>query len=215
MTWRGGLAIAAVVLVAACSATPGPHASTYTFNSSDSAVKVDTPQLRAMKAAADIAPCPEAETDKASSAANMPNITLPCLGGGRSVDLASLRGPLLLNFWSQTCAPCRTESPLLQELSTAARGTMRVVGVDFYDPRPSLALGFAKLLGLTYPQVADPDGATRGSLHIAALPTTLLIDAAGHLVYTQVGPVTSAAQLAALVKDHLGVTVTLHDLPRS
>ena len=37
----------------------------------------------------------------------LPTITLPCLGGGTSVDLSTLKGPLVLSLWQAGCAPCR------------------------------------------------------------------------------------------------------------
>ena len=88
--------------------------------------------------------------------------------------LATLRGPLLVNFWAQYCGPCQAESPLLEQLFRSSDGTVAVVGVDFIDPIPGKALLFAKDHGLTYPQVADPAGAAKAPLRIAALPIHLL-----------------------------------------
>jgi thiol-disulfide isomerase/thioredoxin len=193
-------------LASGCS-SPAPRDTTYTFKADDSPVKVDTPALRALKASADIAPCPAVGTTPATAHSELPNATLPCLGGGHSVDLGALRGPLLLNYWAQNCGPCKEESPILQGFSHTANGKVSVIGVDFQDVRPGLALQFAKALGVTYPQLADPDGGTRAALHIAALPITLLIDGSGEIAYTQVGPVKSEADLAALVQEHLGVSV--------
>ncbi len=200
-----------LLTLAACGAS-GPRDVTYTFNPTHSAVKVDTPQLRALKAAAGIAACPSTHAVAGAAAANdqqagLPSITLPCLGGGRDVQLAGLRGPLVLNFWAQTCGSCREESPLLQGLWASAGDRVHVMGVDFFDPIPAYALEFAKEYGLTYPQVADPDAATKADLHIAALPTTLLIDSTGRITYTQIGAIKSAAELRSLVRQHLGVAV--------
>lgn len=114
----------------------------------------------------------------------------------------------MLNFWSQTCGPCRTESPILQQVHEAAGDRVRMVGVDWQDPRPSYAIGFAAELGLTYPQVADPEGATRAPLRITALPVTVLVDARGQIVHTETGPVESVQDLTTLISDHLGVTVS-------
>lgn len=198
----GGLALTA------CSGAT-PHRASYSFDPDDSPVQVDSPELRALKQSAAIQACPVTKVSARVVSGGLPDITLPCLGGGRDVDLAGLRGPLVLNFWSQTCGPCREESPLLQQLSTAGKGKVNVIGVDFYDPRPSYAIAFAEELGLTYPQLADPVAATKAPLHIPGLPITLLVDASGRVAYTQVGAVSSQTELLALVHDHLGVTVTL------
>jgi thiol-disulfide isomerase/thioredoxin len=183
-----------------------PGRSSYTFHPDDSGIKVDTAALRALKASADIAPCPTIEaTDQVDG--GLPGLTLPCLGGGPAVDLAGLRGPLVLNFWAQSCGPCVKESPLLEKLATLGRGRVQVMGVDFLDAQPGLALAFAKQYGLTYPQLADPDQAAKAPLRIQALPYTFFVDADGRLTYTQTGPIHSAQELAELVHDHLGVTV--------
>lgn len=198
--------VAAGLALTACSAAT-PHRASYSFDPDDSLVQVDSPQLRALKRSAAIGACPAPKVGTQPVSGGLPNITLPCLGGGRDVDLADLRGPLVLNFWSQTCGPCREESPLLQGLATAARGRVAVIGIDFYDPRPSYAIAFAKELGLTYPQLADPDAVTKAPLHIPGLPVTLLVSASGRVAYTKIGPISSKAQLAALVREHLGVTL--------
>ncbi|MGH3448335.1 MAG: TlpA family protein disulfide reductase, partial [Nocardioidaceae bacterium] len=163
--------------------------------------------LRAAKDAAGIEPCPRAQADANAQSHGLPEITLPCLGGGRSVDLAGLDGPAVINFWSQTCGPCRAESPRFQQLHEAAGDKLLVLGVDWHDPRPGYAIRFAKQLGLTYPQLADPDGATRAPMHISGLPITVFVDDSGAITYTHYGAVDSVADLTDLVAEHLGLHV--------
>jgi cytochrome c biogenesis protein CcmG/thiol:disulfide interchange protein DsbE len=208
--WRvAGLVLLGLVSTG-CSSS-GASSASYVFKPGTSPVKVDTPALRAEKAAAGIPDCPKAgkQTPTGSSKA-LPDVTLPCLGGGRNVDLARLTGkPTLLNFWSQSCGPCRAESPILQRLHQAARGRLRVVGIDWEDSQPGMAIAFAKELGLTYPQVADPDAATRKPLGISGLPLSLYLDSSGRIVHANYGAVTSAGELTALVSRYLGVDVHL------
>jgi thiol-disulfide isomerase/thioredoxin len=199
--------VALTGLVTGCSDSAEPDNAAYTFQTDDSAIKVDTPELRALKGSAGIAPCPAVAATSAEVEGGLPALTLPCLGGGADVDLAGLRGPLLLNFWAQYCTPCQEESPLLEQLSDAARGQVKVVGVDFTDPLPGRALAFAKDHGLTYPQIADPAAAAKGPLRISGLPFTFFVDSAGRITYTQVGPIRSQSELASLVREHLGVAV--------
>lgn len=208
--WRYNVALAVLVLLtAACTGTSSsPPAEPYRFHARDASVRVDNPQLRKQKAAAGIESCPATQRRSSASARSLPDVTLPCLGGGRDVNLSDLRGtPLVLNFWSQTCGPCRAESPLFQQVHEAAGDRVRVVGINWQDPRPAYAIGFADELGLTYPQLADPDGATRAPMRITALPVTVFVDAHGQIVHTEFGAVDSVEELASLVDDQLGVAV--------
>lgn len=205
---KGAAVVAVALLGAACTTPQASAPQSSFFRPRNAAVRVDTPQLRHLKAAAGIQSCPVSQRHARPVSGGLPDVTLPCLGGGRAVHLAGLRGtPLVLNFWSQTCGPCRQESPILQQVHAAAGDRVAVMGVDWLDPRPSWAIVFADQLGLTYPQVADPEGATRAPLRITTLPRTLFVDAAGHVVYTEFAAVSSAGQLRSLIKNHLGVTV--------
>jgi thiol-disulfide isomerase/thioredoxin len=208
-SWRAAVLAGTVVLATGCSSAATPQAS-YVFTPDHSRVKVDTPQLRAEKAAAGIENCPRSRppTRAVDGAQTMPRITLPCLGGGRSVDLAGLTGtPTVVNFWAQSCGPCRAESPILQRVHEAARGRLRVIGVDWEDSQPGMAIAFARQLGLTYPQLADPDAATRKPLGIAGLPVSVFLDSSGRIVHANYGAVTSAGALTALVSRYLHVDV--------
>ena len=70
-----------------------------------------------MKKAAGIADCPRSDSDVAAVPSGLPDVVLPCLGGGREVRLAGLRGkPMMINVWAQWCGPCREEAPYLAEV---------------------------------------------------------------------------------------------------
>ena len=203
------LAVVGVLALTACGSATIPKAAPYTYDSGKAAVDVDTPALRQAKAAADIQPCPASDQGATQTDKGLPAITLPCLGGGKAVDLAGLTGkPTVLNFWAQTCGPCRQESPLFQRLHEKAPD-VQVIGVDFYDPLPSRAIAFADELGLTYPQVADPEAATRAPLRVSGIPMTIFLAPDGTVRHVEYGAVRSASDLATLVKTHLDVDVDL------
>lgn len=196
------------VLVGLASGCSDASQTSYVFRPDTSPVKVDTPALQARKAAAGIADCPRSDPQATARAGGLPALTLPCLGGGRDVNLAGLSGaPMVVNFWAQSCGPCREESPILQRVHQAAGARVRVVGVDWEDSQPDQAIAFAKALGLTYPQIADPDAATRTPLHIAGLPVSLLVDRSGRVVHAEYGAITSATQLTGLLSEYLNVEV--------
>jgi thiol-disulfide isomerase/thioredoxin len=134
----------------------------------------------------------------------MPDVSLPCLGGGPDIRLADLRGPLVVNVWAQWCGPCRDEAPYLAKL--AKSGKVRMLGIDYADPRPELAVRFATDEGLAYPHLVDQDKAIQSPLKVGGPPLTAFVNQDGVVVFVHRGVLTSQQQLDQLVKDKLGVT---------
>ena len=168
-----------------------------------SKVKVDTPDLRALKAKIGMRDCVPGPGGGA-----LPDLTLQCLGGGTSVNLSSLKGPLVLSLWQAGCTPCRKEMPALQAFDAKYGNRVPVLGVDFTDTYPGSALDEAGKRGVTYPSLADPGGEMQGFdefAKIPGLPTMYFIDAHGKIAYQRSFGVDSADEVADLVREHLGV----------
>jgi thiol-disulfide isomerase/thioredoxin len=195
---RAAVAAVALLVLGGCAEQPDlPAAPT-------SNVDVDTPQLRAQKAEAGIADCPTSK-HRPSAESPLPDETLRCLGGGPSLDLSTLRGPLVINLFAQWCGPCRAELPFYEELHRKGRGTVRVLGIDYLDTQPSAALELAQQTGVTYPLLADPDGNLRADFKIRGLPGLVLVDGGGRVVDVEFRVVRSYAELRALVQERLDV----------
>jgi thiol-disulfide isomerase/thioredoxin len=178
----------ALLVLTACSPT-APQTSR---------VQVDTPALRALKQQAGIEPCAN------GSATNgpLPKITVQCLGGGQAVDLSTLKGPLILNFWGAYCGPCRKEMPALAAFHRD-HPQVPIIGVDETDTQPLQALQLAKRSGVTYPLIADPGGDLQDTkLRAPGLPTFFLVDSAGKVSRTS-GGLTSEAEVEAMVAKYL------------
>jgi thiol-disulfide isomerase/thioredoxin len=166
-----------------------------------------TADLAAMKKAAGIGECPRSDPDVAALPSGLPDVVLPCLGGGRQVRLAGLRGkPMMINVWAQWCGPCREEAPYLAEVAAANESDLIIVGIDHADPRPDLAIEFAQLSTWTYPQLADPEVVLRAELQITGPPQTFFVRPDGTIAYRHTGPFSSAAEIRDLAGQHLGVT---------
>jgi thiol-disulfide isomerase/thioredoxin len=193
-------------LVMGCGHSRSSTEKGYIFKSASSPVQVDTAGLRRQKARAGIASCPAVAIQRSAVEGGLPHVTLPCLGGGPPVDLASIRGrPGVINLWAQSCAPCRQESPIIERFHEQAGDVVRVLGIDFQDSLPGKAIAFAAAYHLTYPQLADPDAALKGPLRVAGLPVTVFVKSDGRVAHTEYGPIRSLAELQSLVRTYLGV----------
>ena len=114
---------------------------------------------------------------------------------GQPLRFASYRGRVVvLNFWGSWCAPCRNEAATLTVAANQyQRSGVEFLGVDIQDNAAS-ATAFLRSHGVTYPSVSDPNDlvplAFGSSVPIAATPTTLVIDASGHVAGAVFGEVT-------------------------
>ncbi len=166
-------------------------------------VKVDTSDLVALKKQIGMRDC-----QPGPGGGGLPAVTLPCLGGGTSVDISTLRGPMVLSFWASWCTTCEDEMPILQDFHERYGERVPVLGVDFTDPYPGSALELARDTGATYPSLADPGGdlqETEEFAKVRGLPFLALLDAEGRIAHAEYGVVESEAELVALVDEHLGV----------
>ncbi|HEX6516441.1 MAG TPA: TlpA disulfide reductase family protein [Nocardioidaceae bacterium] len=208
---RRAAAVAAVPLLvlAACSGSTTGGAATPSGRTgavATSNVDVDTPALRRLKERAGVADCPTPPADAPAAESPLPDVVLPCLGGGHDVDLAHLRGPLVINLWAQWCGPCRSELPYYERLHRRAGDQVQVVGVDYQDPQPEQALELVRQTGVTYPLLADPGAALRVPFRIRALPGVVLVDEDGSVVHLEYTVIRSYPDLTGLVRKYLHVT---------
>ena len=200
------LAVVIVALLLAGCAGFGPDAGPGSGGAPTTA-SISPQELAAAKQAAKIVDCPPSDPAVKTVDAGLPDVILSCLGGGREVRLAGLRGrPLLINIWAQWCEPCRAEARHLSAAARALEGKVLVLGVDYSDPRPDYAIEFAAYAKWRYPQVVDPDLDLRAPLQIAGPPQTFLVDARGKIVYRHSGPFTSTDQITDAVAEHLKIS---------
>ncbi|MBX6370791.1 MAG: TlpA family protein disulfide reductase [Acidothermus sp.] len=158
----------------------------------------------ALVARADLDPCPASTHPPV--AGGLPTLRLPCLGTGRAVDLAGLRGPLLVNIWAAPCPPCQQEAPILQRFYAANKAKVGVLGVvdGNYPDTPNDALDAAHGLGLHYPSVFDAKGELLTRLHLTGIPVTLFIAADGSIAGRHIGQIRDG-ELPSLVARYLGI----------
>lgn len=114
-----------------------------------------------------------------------PNFTLPSLNGqsGQKLSLAAFKGkPLVINFWSSTCVPCKDEMPLLEtQWERVQSKGVAFLGIDVEDTA-SDGLSFLQQHGATYPSVIDSGGNTLVSYGVTFTPETIFIDRTGKVI---------------------------------
>ena len=110
---------------------------------------------------------------------------------GKSFDLAAEKGKVvLLNTWATWCGPCRLEIPELNRLHAkyGKRG-FTVVGVSVDESGADAVKPFVEEAKIRYPVVLDPDGRLVNLLQTQVIPTSLLIDRKGKIVWRTVGAI--------------------------
>ena len=127
-------------------------------------------------------------------------LELPRIDGAALVHLDDYAGqPVLLNFWSLDCPPCRAEAPLLRAFAQA-HPALVVLGVSV--DAPEAAYRFTLLEPMPFAQLRAPRD--NGGLMrrfgdpAGALPYTVLLTASHTLCRRHIGALDAAWLEAAL-----------------
>ncbi len=133
-----------------------------------------------------------------------PGFTLRSLGGDGEIDLATLRGKVVLvNFWATWCDPCKRELPRLQEAWSRYRNRDVVfLGIDTQDFDDD-ARRSQKRYGLTYPNAYDGAGSVLKRYGGLPLPKTFALDRDGRIVGYHFGEL-GDEDISRLVEGALG-----------
>ena len=129
---------------------------------------------------------------------------LKCLDGNSTVDVGQIKGPALANVWGSWCGPCKQEMPIFVDFYSKYREKVSLIGISVEEADVQNARDFVKLYGMSWPNLNDPDGSTRGTLGMG-VPITLFIDAQGKVAYRKIGVVTTIEELERDTQKYLGV----------
>jgi cytochrome c biogenesis protein CcmG/thiol:disulfide interchange protein DsbE len=118
---------------------------------------------------------------------------------GEPFSLEEANGkPVVVNFWSTWCMPCKIEHPVLLR----AAETYGPLGVHFvavlYQDDPSKARAYLNRSGSHWPTLEDPGGRTAIAYGVAGVPETFFIDASGTIVRKVSGPVSQEIMVTTL-----------------
>ncbi|HEY5820448.1 MAG TPA: TlpA disulfide reductase family protein, partial [Propionibacteriaceae bacterium] len=114
--------------------------------------------------------------------------------------------PMMINVWAQWCEPCRAEAPYIAEVATVNSSDLMVLGLNFQETRPELAIEFAQFASWRYPQMEDPDQSIKAPLQLVGMPQTFFVRADGTIAHRQTLPFRSADEIRSVAKQYLGVT---------
>ncbi len=122
-----------------------------------------------------------------SSNQNIPDVTF-LDGAGNTIKLSELKGKVVfLNFWATWCPPCVAEMPAIQKLYNQFKDNKNVqfLLVDAEgDYKKSSA--FMKKKKLTMP-VFIPSSSIPDIYFSGSLPTTVILDKTGRIVFSHAG----------------------------
>lgn len=126
---------------------------------------------------------------------------------GAAWSSADHPGVTLVNFWYASCPPCRTEAPILAELSAEFEGRVTFVGVNVRDGADQ-ARSFHDTFGIEFPSLMDAEGAKvqlafSGEIPPNAVPTTIILDAEGRVAARISGAIADRSIVSTLLREEL------------
>jgi thiol-disulfide isomerase/thioredoxin len=116
---------------------------------------------------------------------------------GKPFDVEAEHGNVVfLNLWATWCGPCRFEIPELQKLQAqyASQG-FKVVGVSLDESGKDAVQQFVTEHSIAYPIALDPEGKLANVFQTTVIPTSVLIDRKGNIVWKKYGMITVDGEL--------------------
>lgn len=121
---------------------------------------------------------------------------------GKNVSLSSQLGkPVVLNFWSSKCPPCRHEMPDFEKVYKDYKDKvnfMMVNSIGALGETKESGRAFIKDSPFTFPVFYDDEKVAQKTYGIYSLPTTYIVDKDGMLYKGQSGILTADALSKAL-----------------
>lgn len=94
----------------------------------------------------------------------------------------------IVNYWSEWCAPCRVEIPMLNELSVRlANSNVMIVGVNFDEDPRELTLEIADEMGIEFTVLSQEAVDLLGLKPPDVLPTTYLLSPSNEVMAKLIG----------------------------
>ena len=129
----------------------------------------------------------QAATSANSPLAKVHNFTLDALNGEK-ITLSSMKGyVVLLSFWAPWCPPCRQEMPSMQKLyETIGNEQFEILAIAVKMNRAPVQK-FINENKYSFPVLMDEDGRVARKYRVTAIPTNIIIDKSGAIVFREGG----------------------------
>ncbi len=103
---------------------------------------------------------------------------------GEAVSLRRYLGttPVLLVFWATWCPHCNEAVPEINGIHARHSGRLAVLALDFMESREKVE-AFLKSKRVEYPVLLDRDGTVAHRYGVVGIPTYVLLDRQGKIVY--------------------------------
>ncbi len=106
-------------------------------------------------------------------------------------EYSDLKGSELtvIDFWATWCQPCIRSIPLINEIAQEFESKgVNFIGVSIDGPRnQSKIKPFLQSMGVEYPVIRDMDSELMSDLGVTAVPTLLMYDSKGDLIFFHEG----------------------------
>lgn len=112
--------------------------------------------------------------------------TLPLtLASGRALDMAALRGQVVLvNFWATWCPPCRREMPSMDRLDKMETGRpFTILAINVKEEADQVER-FLDEMPMSFPIALDTEGKLSKAWKAFVYPTSYLVDKSGRIRYS-------------------------------
>lgn len=118
--------------------------------------------------------------------------TAPAPRSEPTLDGALVRLPkpghvTVVDVWATSCGPCMKIMPAMEALYRDKRSAGLVLVGIAADDNPGLVQLRLRELGVTYPNVVDAEGQTRGAYRADRLPQTIVFDRHGRVRAVRIG----------------------------
>lgn len=108
---------------------------------------------------------------------------------GKQTDVDFDGSLTVINFWATWCPPCKAEMPEFEQFFQENVGKIAFYAINIKEPQDRVA-GFLKASRNTMPVLLDTNGEVAKLYRVNAIPTTLIVDKSGKVVFRKAGAMT-------------------------